>query len=82
MTTVTGWVVPTAAGYAVQDAKVFLTDRDGKEVRTAIPLASLRFPGRVFWILQEHGYEDETYLIAEIGQSDVLYPINVNGGGC
>ena len=83
VTIVTGWVVPTAAGaYVMRDARVFLTDCDGKEVRTAIPLASLRFPGRVFWILQEHGYEDETYLIAEIRQSDVLYPINVNGGGC
>jgi hypothetical protein len=35
-----------------------------------------------FWVLQEHGYEDETYLIAEIGPADVRYPITVNGGGC
>jgi hypothetical protein len=26
--------------------------------------------------------EDESYLIAEIGPSEVRYPIDVNGGGC
>jgi hypothetical protein len=38
--------------------------------------------GKVFWVLQEHGYEDETYVIAELGDSEVRYPIDFNGGGC
>jgi hypothetical protein len=36
----------------------------------------------LFWVLQEHGYEDETYLIADFGQTEIRYPIEVNGGGC
>ena len=51
-------------------------------MRTALPLAAFRVSGRVFWVIQEHGYEDETYGIAEIGPSGVRYPIMVNGGGC
>ena len=44
--------------------------------------AAIRVAGQVFWVLQEHGYEDETYLIAEIRQREIRYPIEVNGGGC
>jgi len=38
--------------------------------------------GRLSWVLQEHGYEDETYLIAEVLETAVRYPIEVHGGGC
>jgi hypothetical protein len=83
VTIMTGWLVPTDAGaLTLRDPKVFLTDCDAKEVRTALPLAALRVSGQLFWVLQEHGYEDETYVIAEIGPSEVRYPIDVNGGGC
>jgi hypothetical protein len=82
-TIMTGWLMPTEAGtYALLDPKVFLTDCDAKEARTALPLAAVRVNDQLFWVLQEHGYEDETYLIAEIRQSEVRYPIEVNGGGC
>jgi hypothetical protein len=53
-----------------------------KGIRTAVPLAAVHVADRVFWVLQEHGYEDETYLIAEIEPAEVRYPIKVNGGGC
>ena len=83
LTIMTGWLVPTDAGtLTLRDPKVFLTDCDAKQVRTALPLAALRVSGQLFWVLQEHGYEDETYVIAEIGPSEVRYPIDVNGGGC
>ena len=83
ITVMTGWLVPTADGtLTVRDAKVFLTDCDEKEVRTALPLAAVHVSNRLFWVLQEHGYEDETYLIAEIGSTDVRHLIEVNGGGC
>jgi hypothetical protein len=66
----TGWLVPAAAQtLTVLDPKVFVTDCDAKEARTGLPLAALRVADRSYWVLQEHGYEDETYLIAEIGQS-------------
>ena len=57
-------------------------DCDAKEVRTGLPLAAFRVSGQLFWVLQEHGYEDETYLIAEIREPELRYPIEVNGGGC
>lgn len=83
ITVMTGWLVPTAAGaLSLRDAKVFLSDCDEKEVRTAIPLAAVHVAKQVFWVLQEHGYEDETYLIAEIGSTGVQYRLEVNGGGC
>jgi hypothetical protein len=83
LTIMTGYLVPTDAGTLIlRDPKVFLTDCDAKEVRTGLPLAALRVSDQLFWVLQEHGYEDETYVIAEIGPSYVRYPIDVNGGGC
>jgi hypothetical protein len=83
LTIMTGWLVPTDGGaLTLRDPKVFLTDCDAKEVRTALPLAVLRVSGQLFWVLQEHGYEDETYVIAEIGLSETRYPIDVSGGGC
>ena len=82
-TIVTGWLFPDDAGtFTVRDPAVFLTDCDWKQVRTPLPLAAFRVSDRVFWVIQEHGYEDESYGIAEIGPSGVRYPIMVNGGGC
>lgn len=82
-TIMTGWLMRTDAGtLIVRDPKVFLTDCDAKEVRTAWPFAALHVSGKLFWVLQEHGYEDESYAIAEIRPTEVRYLINVNGGGC
>ena len=83
LTMMTGWLVPTDDGtFTVLDPKVLLTDCDAKEARTGVPLAAFRVSGELFWVLQEHGYEDETYLMVEIRASEVRYPIGVNGGGC
>jgi hypothetical protein len=83
LTIMTGWLVPTDAGtYTLLDARVFVTDCVAKEARTGLPLAAFRVSGQLFWVLQEHGCEDETYLIVEIRASEVRYPIDVNGGGC
>jgi hypothetical protein len=83
VTVITGWLVPAAGGaLTLRDAKVFLTDCDGVKVRTALPLAAVHVSNHLFWVVQEHGYEDETYLIADIRPTDVPYPIEVNGGAC
>ena len=82
-TVMTGWLVPTDAGtLAILDPKVFLTDCDWKQVQTALPLAALRVSGQLFWVLEEHGWEHEVYVIAEVGPSGVRYLIEVSGGGC
>ena len=84
VTIMTGWLVPTddEHPYTVLDPKVFLTDCDAKEVRMAVPLGAFRVSNQLYWVIQEHGYEDESYLIVELRQSGIRYPIEVNGGGC
>ncbi len=82
LTIMTGWLTGTAGTLTLRDPKVFLTDCDAKEARMGLPLAALRVLDQLFWVLQEHGYEDETYLVAEVGPTEVRYPIQVNGGGC
>jgi hypothetical protein len=83
VTMVTGWLVPTDAGtYTLLDPRVLLTDCDAKEARRAVPLAAFRVSGQLFWVLRQLGYEGEGYAIAEIRQSQIRYPIDVNGGGC
>jgi hypothetical protein len=57
----TGWLVRgMPEPYTLFDPKVFVTDCDAKEARTDLPLAAFRVSGGLFWVLQEHGYEDET----------------------
>jgi hypothetical protein len=83
LTIMTGWLVPTdTETFTLLDPKVFVTDCDLKGPRTGLPLAAFRVSGQSFWVLQEHGYEDETYLIADIREAEVRYPIEINGGGC
>ena len=82
-TIMTGWLLPAdAGGWTLRNPRVWLTDCDLKEPRIALPLAALQASSRLFWVLQEHGYEDETYVIAEVGPSEVRYSLAVNGGGC
>jgi len=83
MTLMTGWLLPSGkAALAMSEVTAFVTDCDGKPVRLATPLGSLRVAGRVFWVLQEHGYEDVIYAIAEVTASSVESRLRVNGGGC
>lgn len=82
-TIVTGWLIVDDAGTVLlREADVFLTDCDAKGVRRGVPLGAFRVATQLFWVLQEHGYEDETYRVAEIGPSGIGYPITFLGGGC
>jgi hypothetical protein len=46
------------------------------------PLAAVHVDGRRFWVLQELGYQSETWVIAEVQPAAVRYVLEVNGGGC
>ena len=82
-TVVTGWLFPDGVGrFTLHDAKVFLTDCDEKVARTAWPLAAIHLPNQLVWILQEHGYEDESYVVADITARGVRRALEVGGGGC
>jgi hypothetical protein len=82
LTIVTGWLMPTSSGFSIRSAKVFITNCDAIDARTALPLAALRLSGDLFWVLQEHGYEDETYIVADVRPGGVRYVLVANGGGC
>jgi hypothetical protein len=83
VTIVTGWLMPNADGTStLGSARVFVTNCDEKEARTAAPLATFRVARQLFWVLTEHGYEDEGYVIAEITPKATRYVVAVGGGGC
>jgi hypothetical protein len=83
VTIMTGWLIRADDdGFRVRAPRIFLTDCDGVQVRTAEPLAALHVSNRLFWILREHGYEDVSYVVAEIGPSEIRYAMSVYGGGC
>ena len=83
VTIMTGWLGPAGNDRLVIRApRIFLTDCDGKEVLTGEPLAALHQTGQRFWILVEHGYEGESYTVAEITPSGVHYRVSAHGGGC
>lgn len=79
----TGWLVPSgAAAYTLVDPKITVGDCDMKNATLGHPWASIHVSSRVFWILQEHDYEDEQYVIADVGPAEVRYPVRFNAGGC
>jgi hypothetical protein len=83
VTIMTGWLTRTDDDRLIVRApRVFITDCDAKEARTAEPLAAIHLSDQLFWILQEHGYEDESYVVAEIAPAGIRYHLSVSGGGC
>lgn len=83
VTILTGWLIPDAAGTLKLRARaVFEGNSEVKEARTAVPLAALHLSGQLFWILQELGYENENYVIANIRAATVRPVLAVDGGGC
>jgi len=49
------------------------TQHDGKDVRTATPLAAIHLANGRFWVIQKHGYVGETYVLADIAQTRTQY---------
>jgi hypothetical protein len=83
VTVMTGWLVPTTNGaLELESPTIFLSDCDRKEVSTATPLGAIHIGDRLFWVLQEDGYESENYIIADIASKQTRYVVEVHGGGC
>ena len=82
-TLMSGWLVrPTTGRLALLDPQVFVTDCDEKEKNTLYPLGAVRAGGRSFWVMQEHGWEDESFVLLDVGPSHVQQVMKVEGGGC
>jgi hypothetical protein len=83
VTVMTGWLVPTTSGELVlENPRIFLSDCDRKEVSAALPLGAIHIADRLFWVLQEDGYESERYIIADVASKQTRYVVDVHGGGC
>jgi hypothetical protein len=83
LTVMTGWLVPDGLGqFSLSAHRSFITDCDRKGTETAKPLAAVRVSDRVFWVLVEHGYEDETFVVMEITVGGVHRMREAGGGGC
>lgn len=83
-TEMSGWLAPAGGGgLALLDPRVLVTScGHGKDGVSLYPLGALRLGTRSFWVVQEHGWEDETYVILEVGPAEVKRAFAVAGGGC
>ena len=82
-TVMSGWLPAGGGDLALLDPRVFVTScGGGKDVVALYPLGALRLGTHSFWVVQEHGWEDETYVILEVGPADVKRAFAVAGGGC
>jgi hypothetical protein len=86
-TVMSGWLAPAGGGgLALLDPRVFVTScghgKDAGKFAPLYPLGALRVGRRSFWVVQEHGWEDETYVILEVGPAEVRRAFAVAGGGC
>lgn len=78
-----GWIVKQSDGRLVlMSSKLALTDCDMKTERSAAPFGVIAIKDRTFLIAEEHGYEDESYIIFEIRGSTIRRVLEVSGGAC
>ncbi|MCP9496453.1 MAG: hypothetical protein MSG64_18580 [Pyrinomonadaceae bacterium MAG19_C2-C3] len=58
-----------------------LTDCDGKTAgRSVTPFGTIRLDNQTFLIVEEHGWEDESYTILELKDSAILRTLETHGG--
>jgi len=78
-----GWIVQNKRdGLSLIDSRYILSDCDGKVITSTKLLGILPMRGRIFFITEDHGYEDESYRILELKGSRIKQLLNVYGGGC
>ena len=79
-TLVTGWM--PAGEERLVGRRTFAADCDLKGAQFATPLAVIHVAEKAFWIAQDHGWEDEAFVILEVGTSGPREILRVEGGGC
>lgn len=84
-----GWILLDGEGeFSWLDRDLALTDCDGKETISSFPLALVTLKGRKFLIVEEHGYEYESYVVSELMKDErhaighIYRLLEVIGGGC
>lgn len=78
-----GWLVEDGDGNLSWLKKnLALSDCDGVELSTSIPLGMLTLDGRIYLVVYSHYYESESYSILEFDGGELREVIETHGGGC
>lgn len=78
-----GWAIRNPQGKLILlDSQFSPTDCDMKEGGLALPFAMLRLDGKTFVIVEEVGYEGESYIILEIQKNRVRRVLETYAGSC
>ncbi len=78
-----GWLLQTGEGKPLIIEQNFaLSDCERKGVGGMSPLGSLRIGAREFFVVEEHGYEDESYVIYELKGTKLRRLLLTHGGAC
>jgi hypothetical protein len=78
-----GWVIRNTQGkLTLLDSRYSPTDCDWKEGGLVLPFAVLLLDGKKFVIVDEIGYEGESYTILEIRKDSVRRVLETYGGSC
>ena len=78
-----GWLLQTGEGKPLIIEQGFaLSDCDRKGVGAVYPLGSLRIGAREFVVVEEQGYEDESYVIYELKGAKLRQLLLTYGGAC
>jgi hypothetical protein len=78
-----GWIIQNKSGaLRLIDSRFILSDCDMKTATSTKLLGILPIRGRIFFIAEEHGYEEESYEILELKGSRVKRMLKVFGGSC
>lgn len=78
-----GWFTRSGRGEPEWiDRKVEIADCDGKGRSVLTPLGLLEAGGDDFVVVEEQGYESETYAVYSLGKEGVKRRHGVPGGGC
>jgi hypothetical protein len=78
-----GWFTRSGRGEPEWiDRKVEIADCDGKGTSVLTPLGLLEAGGDDFVVVEEQGYESETYAVYSLGKEGVKRRHAVPGGGC
>jgi hypothetical protein len=78
-----GWILQNENGRLSSiDSRYMLSDCDMKAIASTKLLGILTISGRIFVMTEDHGYEDESYVILELKGSRIKRVLRVYGGGC
>lgn len=76
-----GWIETSERdGLGLLASRLFLTDCDMKGPSSATPLGIMTLNNETFLFVTEHGWEDESYIILELGNSDLQKVLETFGG--